>query len=90
MKIEQKFHDYCEGCPFLDALHCKDGARVASGTMELLHSFITCKDYERCARLWARMAVIRNEPPDLMEQIAAVCREKGISVDEAVELFRKF
>lgn len=57
--------------------------------MELSHNFITCKDYERCARLWDRLSTIRNAPPDLMEQIAAICREKCITVEEAVELFKR-
>lgn len=89
MKIEQKFHGYCECCPFLNVLHCKDGARAANGKVELLHNFITCKNYELCTQLWDRLSTIRDDPPDLMEQIAAICREKCISVEEAVEMFKQ-
>lgn len=36
-----------------------------------------------------RLTAIRNDPPDLMEQIAEICRKKCISVEEAVEMFRR-
>lgn len=36
-----------------------------------------------------RLAAVRNAPPGRMEQIAAICREKCISVEEAVELFKR-
>lgn len=88
MKIEQKFHDYCDGCPYLDILQCENGLRLSNGTIIALRNLITCKSYALCARLWDRLSTIRNDPPDLMEQIATICREKCISVEEAVELFR--
>lgn len=90
MKIEHKFHDYCEGCPFLDFLQGDNGLRLSNGAIIVSRNLITCKNYELCARLWDRLSTIRNDPPDLMGQIAAICQEKCISVEEAVELFRKF
>lgn len=86
MKIKQKFHDYCDGCPEMDLFQKELDVGWVGESCVLEGS---CYNYELCARLWDRLSTIRNDPPDLMEQIAAICREKCISVDEAVELFRK-
>lgn len=88
MKIEQKFHDYCDGCQFLDVQQCENGLRLSDGAIIVSRNLITCNNYELCAQLLNRLSTIRNDPPDLMEQIATICRRKGISVETAVELFR--
>lgn len=81
IEIDGEFHDYCVGCEYLDLI-------VNSRTIHGKPVY-TCGYHCRCEQLLNRLSTIRNDPPDLMEQIAAICREKGISVEEAVELFRK-
>lgn len=81
IEIDGDFHDYCVGCEYLD-LTVK--GRVIGGK-----PIYTCRNYRRCQQLLGRLSTIRNNPPELMEQIAAICREKCISVEEAVELFKR-
>lgn len=74
------FKQYCDGCMEFDVISLPTAREKFK---------IYCKNRKLCAQLWDRLSTIRNDPPDLMEQIAAICREKGISVDEAVEMFKK-
>lgn len=87
MRIEQRFHDYCEGCQMLDVVHKSNTLYITCGAPAIEDIYITCENYQLCARLWDRLSTIKHEPPDLMRKIAAICQKKGISVDEAVELF---
>lgn len=88
MEIEQEFHDYCEGCPYLEIVHMGERYRTADLKLHIENSYITCKNMELCQRLLEHLSTIRPAPPDLMEQIATICRDKGISAEEAVGLFK--
>lgn len=55
MEIEQKFHDFCEGCPYIDIVHCRAGTENFAGYMVLYESFITCKNYALCEHLFKRL-----------------------------------
>lgn len=82
IEIEGEFHDYCVGCPYM---------RVTSHSAHKNYEgrYFVCDYDDICLSLWSRLSTIRHNPPDLMEQIAAICREKCISVEEAVELFKQ-
>lgn len=82
IEIDVDFHDYRNGCPFIQV--------VRPGLLFDWETDLSCENSQLCQQLWRRLSTIQNDPPDLMGQIAAICREKGIPVEEAVELFRKF
>ena len=55
MKIEQKFHDYCEGCPHIEIVHCRSGTENSTGLVILSENFISCKKYALCEHLFKRL-----------------------------------
>lgn len=81
IEIDGDFHDYCTGCPFIQV--------VRPGLLFDCVRDLSCENSRLCQQLWDRLSTIRNDPPDLMGQISAICRRKRISVDEAVELFKQ-
>lgn len=58
MTIEQKFHDYCEGCPMISVEHHKDVARSMDGGIIALQNYITCENYRLCGLLWKRLSTM--------------------------------